>query len=224
MNYTRLEYDLDQIADKGRGSIGYKVKGYRDREVVELEINRRERDGQLWTITPSRSSYVSRDYEQEPNEISAMENTVAALQDAITLGRAIEQDIPRLEARYQAAEAVRQEDARRIAAEKKAAYDSDPAVGMKLAKHIIKQMAYEIKIKDGGSYDEITIKVASRGERKVEDLNVRYARSGLTLFSLGYWRISKARALDLIADSAIDGLVVDGTNIVDPKLAKFMMI
>jgi Holliday junction resolvasome RuvABC DNA-binding subunit len=153
-----------------------------------------------------------------------MENTVAALQDAITLGREIEKDIPRLEARFQAAEAVRKAEADRIAAEKKAKYDADPAVGMKLAKHIIKQMAYEIKAKDGGHWDEITIKLATRGERKDEDLKVRYSRYGKTLFNLGWYRVSKDRALAMLADSAIDSLKVDGINIVDPKLAKFMMV
>jgi len=224
MQYTRLEYNLDEIADKGRGSIKYRVFGYRDADVVELEINRRDRASQLWTITPNRSGYISREYDQEPNDINAMENTVAALQDAITLGREIEKDIPRLEARFQAAEAVRKAEAERIAAEKKAKYDADPAVGMKLAKHIIKQMAFEIKAKDGGHWDEITIKLATRGERKDEDLKVRYSRYGKTLFNLGWYRVSKDRALAMLADSAIDALKVDGINIVDPKLAKFMMV
>jgi hypothetical protein len=224
MQYTRLEYNLDEIADKGRGSIKYRVFGYRDADVVELEITRRDRASQLWTITPNRSGYISREYDQEPNDINAMENTVAALQDAITLGREIEKDIPRLEARFQAADAVRKAEADRIAAEKKAKYDADPAVGMKLAKHIIKQMAYEIKAKDGGHWDEITIKLATRGERKDEDLKVRYSRYGKTLFNLGWYRVSKDRALAMLADSAIDSLKVDGINIVDPKLAKFMMV
>ena len=224
MQYTRLEYNLDEIADKGRGSIKYRVFGYRDADVVELEITRRDRASQLWTITPNRSGYISREYDQEPNDINAMENTVAALQDAITLGREIEKDIPRLEARFQAAEAVRKAEADRIAAEKKAKYDADPAVGMKLAKHIIQQMAYEIKAKDGGHWDEITIQLATRGERKEEDLKVRYSRYGKTLFNLGWYRISKDRALAMLADSAIDSLKVDGINIVDPKLAKFMMV
>jgi len=224
MQYTRLEYNLDEIADKGRGSIKYRVFGYRDADVVELEINRRERASQLWTIAPNRSGYISREYDQEPNDINAMENTVAALQDAIALGREIEKDIPLLEARFQAAEAVRKAEAERIAAEKKAKYDADPAVGMKLAKHIIKQMAFEIKAKDGGHWDEITIQLATRGERKDEDLKVRYSRYGKTLFNLGWYRVSKDRALAMLADSAIDALKVDGINIVDPKLAKFMMV
>ena len=223
MQYTRLEYNLDEIADKGRGSIKYRVFGYRGSDVVELEINRRDRNDQLWTITPNRPGYVSRD-DEEPNDITAMENTVAALQDAIALGREIEQDLPRLEARFQTAEAVRKAEALRIAAEKKAKYDADPAVGIKLAKHIIKQMAYEIKAKDGGHWDEITIKLATRGERKEEDLKVRYSSYGKTLFNLGWYRISKDRALSMLADSAIDSLKVEGINVVDPKLAKFMMI
>ena len=132
MNYTRLEYNLDEISDKGRGSIKYRVFGYRGSEAVELEINRRDRNNQLWTITPNRSGYVSRD-DEEPNDITAMENTVAALKDAIALGREIEQDLPRLEARFQAADAIRKAEALRIAEEKKAKYDADPAVGIKLA-------------------------------------------------------------------------------------------
>lgn len=221
MQYTRLEYNLDEIADKGRGSIGYNVVGYRDRECVELDIDRQNGG---WRIRVNRSSYVSRDTEQEPNEITAMENSIAALQDACQLGRAIEKDTARLEARWQAAEAVRRAEAERKAAEDKAAYDADPAVGMKLAKHIIKQMVYEIRAKDGGSYDEISIHFATRGKRSENKLNVRYARSGLTLFSLGWHKISKDRALAVIADSAIDALKVDSLNIVDPKLAKFMMV
>ena len=109
MNYTRLEYNLDEIADKGRGSIKYRVFGYRGSEAVELEINRRDRNNQLWTITPTRSGYVSREEDQEPNDLTAMENTVAALKDAIALGREIEKDIPRLEARFQTADAVIQD-------------------------------------------------------------------------------------------------------------------
>ena len=223
MNYTRLEYNLDEIADKGRGSIKYRVFGYRGSEAVELEINRRDRNNQLWTITPNRPGYVSRN-DEEPNDITAMENTVAALQDAIRLGREIEQDIPRLEARFQAAEAVRKAETLRIAEEARVKRDADSPVGMKLAKHIIQQMAYEIKAKDGGHWDEITIKLATRGERKEEDLKVRYSSYGKTLFNLGWYRISKDRALSMLADSAIDSLKVEGINVVDPKLAKFMMI
>ena len=223
MQYTRLEYNLDEIADKGRGSIKYRVFGYRGSDAVELEINRRDRNNQLWTITPNRSGYVSRD-DEEPNDITAMENTVAALKDAIALGREIEQDLPRLEARFQTAEAVRKAEALRIAEEARVKRDADSPVGMKLAKHIIQQMAYEIKAKDGGHWDEITIKLATRGERKEEDLKVRYSSYGKTLFNLGWYRISKDRALSMLADSAIDSLKVEGINVVDPKLAKFMMI
>ena len=223
MNYTRLEYNLDEIADKGRGSIKYHVFGYRGSDAVELEIHRRDRNNQLWTITPNRSGYVSRD-DEEPNDITAMENTVAALQDAIALGREIEQDLPYLEARFQAADAVRKAEALRIAEEARVKRDADAPVGMKLAKHIIKQMAYEIKAKDGGHWDEITIQLATRGERKEEDLKVRYSRFGKTLFNLGWYRISKDRALAMLADSAIDALKVEGINVVDPKLAKFMMV
>ena len=223
MQYTRLEYNLDEIADKGRGSIKYRVFGYRGSDVVELEINRRDRNNQLWTITPNRSGYVSRD-DEEPNDITAMENTVAALKDAIALGREIEQDLPRLEARFQTADAVRKAEALRLAEETRVKRDADTPVGMKLAKHIIQQMAYEIKAKDGGHWDEITIKLATRGERKEEDLKVRYSSYGKTLFNLGWYRISKDRALSMLADSAIDSLKVEGINVVDPKLAKFMMI
>jgi len=223
MNYTRLEYNLDEIADKGRGSIKYRVFGYRGSDTVELEIYRRDRNNQLWTITPNRSGYVSRD-DEEPNDITAMENTVAALKDAIALGREIEQDIPYLEARFQTADAIRKAEALRIAEEARIKRDADSPVGMKLAKHIIQQMAYEIKAKDGGPWDEITIKLATRGERKEEDLKVRYSRYGKTLFNLGWYRISKDRALAMLADSAIDALKVEGINVVDPKLAKFMMV
>ena len=223
MNYTRLEYNLDEIADKGRGSIKYRVFGYRGSEAVELEINRRDRNNQLWTITPNRSGYVSRD-DEEPNDITAMENTVAALKDAIALGREIEKDIPYLEARFQTADAIRKAEALRIAEEARVKRDADTPVGMKLAKHIIQQMAYEIKAKDGGHWDEITIKLATRGERKEEDLKVRYSSYGKTLFNLGWYRISKDRALAMLADSAIDALKVEGINVVDPKLAKFMMV
>ena len=223
MQYTRLEYNLDEIADKGRGSIKYRVFGYRGSEAVELEINRRDRNDQLWTITPNRSGYVSRD-DEEPNDITAMENTVSALKDAIALGREIEKDIPRLEARFQTADAIRKAEALRIAEEARVKRDADSPVGMKLAKHIIQQMAYEIKAKDSGHWDEITIKLATRGERKEEDLKVRYSRYGKTLFNLGWYRVSKDRALAMLADSAIDSLKVEGINVVDPKLAKFMMI
>jgi hypothetical protein len=224
IQFLRAEYNLDEIARKGTGRIGYKVKGYRDRDVVELKIDRNDRYDRLWTITPEKSNYVSRDYEEEKNEIVTMENTVAALQDAITLGREFEQKIDYLEGLFQVADAVRKAEAERKRAEELAAYNADAPVGMKLAKHIIKQMAFEIKAKNGGSYDEITIQLASRGKRKIDDLNVRFARSGLTLFTLGYYRISKDAALARLADSAIDGLKVDGINVVDPKLAKFMMV
>ena len=153
-----------------------------------------------------------------------MENTVSALKDAIALGREIEKDIPRLEARFQTADAIRKAEALRIAEEARVKRDADSPVGMKLAKHIIHQMAYEIKAKDSGHWDEITIKLATRGERKEEDLKVRYSRYGKTLFNLGWYRVSKDRALAMLADSAIDSLKVEGINVVDPKLAKFMMI
>lgn len=229
MQYTRLEYDLDQIARDGKGNIKYRVVGFTDRDRIEIEVRRQRRDGefktgQLWNVSPSISYYTSRDEEVEPNDIRAMENSMAALQDSIALSYDIESQFPRLEALWQEAEAIRQAETARIAAEKKAKYDADAPVGPKLAKHIIKQMKYEIKAKDGSSWDEITIHFATRGERRQEKMSVRYARAGLTLFTVGYYRVSKDKALAIIADSAIDGLKVDGINIVDPKLARFMMV
>lgn len=231
MQYTRLEYDLDKIAREGKGDIKYKVSGFRDNDAVSLIIQRewvRELDKTetffRWAITPETSQYSRRSRSEVDNDISAMENVCAALADACQLGRSIELEVDRMEEIFLVAEAQRQAEEERKQAEAKALYDADGPVGMKLAKHIIDQMVYEIRSKNGGSYDEITIYFSTRGQRRERDLNVRFAHSGLTLFTLGWHRVSKRKALEALADSAIDSLRVDSINVVDPKLAKFMMV
>lgn len=223
MQYTRLEYDLDQIARVGKGTINYKIAGFRDNDVVGLHIEREFRSN-VWSITPETTRYYVRDRDEVPNNIVAMENVCAALADACQLGYTVESSVDRMEELYQIAEAQRQAEIERKEAEAKALYDADGPVGMKLAKHIIDQMVYEIRAKKGGSYDEITIHFATRGGRHDRDLNVRFAHSGLTLFSIGWHRVSKKRALEALADSHIDSLRVDSINVIDPKLAKFMMV
>ena len=227
MNFTPTEYDLDLIAQTGHGKIIYKVQGWRDRDCVSIEINRskhRSENETPWRITPNRANYSSREQSEVLDDILAMENTVEALTAACSLSRAIQAQIPRMEKLFQEAESLRQLEATRVAAIKKAEREADVPVGMKLAKHIITQMVYEVKATAANSWDEKTIRFSTRGERKEETLNVRFSHAGLTLFSLGYYRVSKERALSMIADSAIDALKVDSINVIDPKLAKFMMI
>ena len=227
MNFTPTEYDLDLIAQTGHGRIIYKVLGWRDRDCVSIEIDRSKHRREYespWSITPKHTNYAHRENLEVIDDITAMENTVEALVAACALGRAIQAQIPRMEKLFQAAESLRQIEAARVEAQKKAERDADAPVGMKLAKHIISQMAHEVKTANTGSWDEKTIRFSTRGARKEETLNVRFSHAGLTLFSVGYYRISKERALNKIADSAIDALKVDSINVVDPKLAKFMMV
>ena len=226
MNYTLQTHDLDKIARIGSGKIDYSVVGWKDTNTVKIDIDRNFRsEGEYpWSVKVEKTTYVYRDETAVADQLVAAENVAEAMLAAVRYAREIRKQYPRLERLYQEAEAIRQLEKARQAAEAKAAYDADAPVGMKLAKHIISQMAAEIKAKNGGSWDDIAIQFASRGQRKQETLSVRFSCHGLTLFSMGYWRVSRDKALALIADSSIDCLKVDNINVVDPKFAKFMMI
>ena len=226
MNYTLQSHDLDKIARIGSGKIEYSVVGWKDTNIVKIDIERNPRiEGKYpWSIKVEKTTYVYRDETAVADQLIAAENVAEAMLAAVKYAREIRKQYHRLEILYQEAEAVRQVEKARRDAEAKAAYDADIPVGMKLAKHITQQMAAEIKTKNSGSWDEIAIQFASRGERKQETLSVRFSYRGLILFSMGHWRVSRDKALTLIADSSIDCLKVDNINVVDPKFAKFMMI
>ena len=226
MNYTLQSHDLDKIARIGSGKIEYSVVGWKDTNIVKIDIERNPRiEGKYpWSIKVEKTTYVYRDETAVADQLIAAENVAEAMLAAVKYAREIRKQYHRLDSLYQEAEAVRQVEKARRDAEAKAAYDADTPVGMKLAKHITQQMAAEIKTKNSGSWDEIAIQFASRGERKQETLSVRFSYRGLILFSMGHWRVSRDKALTLIADSSIDCLKVDNINVVDPKFAKFMMI
>jgi hypothetical protein len=72
-------------------------------------------------------------------------------------------------------------------------------------------------------WEDAKIKVVARGTRKESDIKVTHSYRGLTLFSLGYNRISRVDAVQMVADSWIDGLEVHGIGMPDPKVVNFLL-
>lgn len=218
---------LQEIGYNGEGTIAFNVTGYRPDDGLKIEVKREHqwRSGYggdahyKWKVDIEFPRW-SRDQEVEPCNITTTENIQHALVEAIPMMKNVMANTELLEKHFQIGEAERKAEKERQEAEAKAARDADKPVGMKLAKEIIGKMIREAR--EGNRYREHAITMFTRGKRSEQNLKVHYTGQ-LTLFNLGWSRISRKKALEYLADSAIDVLKVDGIQFVDPKVAKFLL-
>jgi hypothetical protein len=141
MNYTLQTHDLDKIAGIGSGKIDYSVVGWRETNTVRIDIERNPRleSEYPWSVGVEKTTYVYRDETAVVDQLVAAENVAEAMLAAVRYAREIREQYHRLERLYQEAEAIRQLEKARQAAEAKVAYDADTPVGMKQHKGSITQ-------------------------------------------------------------------------------------
>ena len=236
-NYKQTPFNLNSIVAQGNGKICYMVDGYREKDAVTIEIERK-RDyysepgtEPKWTIDVACARWLERESDSKLSPLDATQNLIQAMSSALAQARKIESNKHTFEAQFQVAEAERKRIAEEEAAEAKVKADADKPVGMKLAKQIVEHMKSQARNTEKGRYaghnndHEMTLTLADRGTRQERQITIHRSWAGLMLFSHGSYgaRIAKNDAMALIANSAIDALKVDKINFVDPKLVKFMM-
>jgi hypothetical protein len=213
------------IGYNGEGSVKYNVTGYK-REYLEVKVRRdtswREDDPKVeWKIDLETPRW-GRDQEQEPCNIKVAKYMRAAMADAIIEMESIQKQIPLMEKEFARGQAERQAEADRKAAEKQAKIDADKPVGHKLAKTICDEMVRQARATEQDSQE---IVFQTRGEHREIKMRCVYTYSGLTLFNIGWGRVSRKDAVAKLADgwlASVDtGDVKD--SIPDARLAGFMM-
>jgi len=103
MNMFKIaEYDLVSIGRNGMGSVDVKVEGFWSSNPIILYIHRY---WDVWTVRVSNSS-GGRDTEEVESDVVAYKNYAAALTAMCDLGAEIQKEFPKMEAAYQAEQAM----------------------------------------------------------------------------------------------------------------------
>lgn len=218
MPNTIKEPTLRDIAFDGKGVINIVIDGlnrWNDGASVDISIKRSHNEG--WTYLIDSPSYSVKVTKPE-----AWNNFAEALRqagDKIDQYRGLED---KMEIIFQEGETFRLEEGKRLAEEAEAKKNADPEVGKKLANRVINEMR-RIAKNELGRWEDAKIKIVARGTRKESDIKVTHSYRGLTLFNLGYHRISRVDAVQMVADSFIDGLEVHGIGMPDPKVVNFLL-
>lgn len=218
MPNTIKEPTLRDIAFDGKGVINIMIDGlnrWNDSASVDIAIKRTHTDGWSYLIdSPSYSVKV-----QKPEAWNNFAEALRQAGDKIDQYRGLED---KMEIIFQEGETFRLEEGKRLAEEAEAKKNADAEVGKKLANRVINEMR-RIAKNDLSRWEDAKIKVVARGTRKESDIKVTHSYRGLTLFSLGYHRISRVDAVQMVADSFIDGLEVHGIGMPDPKVVNFLL-
>ena len=213
------------IGYNGEGTVKYNVTGYK-REFLEVKVRRetswREDDPKAeWKIDLETPRW-GRDQEVEPCNIKVAKYMRAAMADAILEMESIQKQIPLMEKEYARGQAERKAEADRKAAEKQAKIDADKPVGVKLAKMICDNMVAQARKTEQDSKE---IVFQTRGDHREHKMRCVYTYTGLTLFNMGWARISRKDAVKALADAWLNSVDTGDIkdNIPDARLAGFMM-
>lgn len=214
------------IGYNGEGAIKYNVTGYK-REFLEIKVRREsswrsdDSDKVEWLIDLDVPRY-GRDKETEPCNIKVAKYMRSAMAEAIIEMESIQKQIPTMDREWKRGEKEREEKRVREAAERQAKIDADKPVGHKLAKTICDEMVKQAR---DTKEDSQEIVFQTRGDHREEKMRCVYTHSGLTLFNMGWNRVSRKDAVQKLADAwlaSVDtGDIKD--SIPDARLAGFMM-
>ena len=223
MTHRQVHKDsLQLMGYNGEGCIKYEIQGF-DREHLVVSVKRERpwsEDNYKWKVNLEIPRY-GRNREQVKSEAECASNIKAALSEAITEMQIIEQNTELLDKHFKIGEADRQAKAAEEERIRKEKYNADEPVGMKLAKTIVAEMQRFCKSQGHG---DANIMMFSRGERKEQNVRCQYSYSGLTLYNIGWSRISRKEVTQMLADSHMGSLKIDGLpSMVDPRVAKFLM-
>ena len=218
------EDTFQEIGFKGEGKIRWDIPGW-DREALELRAKRDE----AWSTREVQWKFdievprwgrsrdaIKSDYEAHKKVFEAYAQAMDRMKD--WEGRKDE-----LEAEFQKGEAIRKAERERKEAERQAAIEADKPVGTKLAKTICEAMVKQARASDNQESKEIVFK--TRGDHKEHKMRCMFTYSKLTLFNIGWNRVSKKDAIRHLADAWLDSVDTGDVkdNIPDARLAKFMM-
>ena len=215
---------VEVIGYNGEGRIKYNITGF-NREYLEVKVERSKRwnDNKVeWKIDLDIPRY-GRDTEQEKSNIKVAKYMRAAMAEAILEMENLEKVIPIMERHFQRGEKEREEKRVAKEAERQAKIDADKPVGEKLAKTICEAMVKQARASENQESKEIVFK--TRGEHKEQKMRCMYTWSKLTLFNIGWNRVSKKDAIRYLADAWLNSVDTGDIkdNIPDARLAKFMM-
>ena len=222
--HIKEEDTFQEIGFKGEGRVTWDIPGW-DREFLELKAKR----DQSWSTNEVQWKFdiefprwgrsrdkVKSDYEAHKKAFEAYAEAMDRMKD--WEGRQDE-----LEAEFQKGEAIRKAEKERKEAERKAAIEADKPVGTKLAKTICEAMVKQARASETQESKEIVFK--TRGEHKEHKMRCMYTYSKLTLFNIGWNRVSRKDAIRMLADAWLNSVDTGDIkdNIPDARLAKFMM-
>ena len=222
--HIKEEDTFQEIGFKGEGKVTWDIPGW-DREFLELKAKR----DQSWSTNEVQWKFeievprwgrsrdkVKSDYEAHKKVFEAYAQAMDRMKD--WEGRQDE-----LEAEFQKGEAIRKAKRERKEAERLAAIEADKPVGMKLAKTICEAMVKQARASENQESKEIVFK--TRGEHKEQKMRCMFTYSKLTLFNVGWNRISRKDAIRYLADAWLNSVDTGDVkdNIPDARLAKFMM-
>ena len=215
---------VEVIGYNGEGRIKYNITGF-NREYLEIKVERRKRwndKEHTWEIDLDIPRY-GRNTEQEPSNIKVAKYMRAAMAEAILEMENLEKVIPIMERHFQRGEVEREQKRVAEAAERQAKIDADKPVGEKLAKTICEAMVKQARASETQESKEIVFK--TRGEHKEQKMRCMFTYSKLTLFNIGWNRVSKKDAIRYLADAWLNSVDTGDIkdNIPDARLAKFMM-
>ena len=215
---------VEVIGYNGEGQIKYNITGF-NKEYLEVKVERSKRwnDNKVeWKIDLDIPRY-GRDTEQVKSNSKVAKYIRAAMAEAILEMENLEKVIPIMERHFQRGELEREEKRQREAAERQAKIDADKPVGVKLAKTICEAMVKQARASENQESKEIVFQ--TRGEHKEQKMRCMFTYSKLTLFNIGWNRVSKKDAIRMLADAWLNSVDTGDIkdNIPDARLAKFMM-
>ena len=214
---------ISMVGYNGQGTIRYPLKGWSDNECLKIKVEHKRpwRDGEKphWDVELEVPRWGRDD---EVDAIVAYTDLHEAMAEALVKMQEIKNSEAELEKNRKkgVADRLAKEEAER--AERQAKIDADKPVGMPLAKMICDQMVKQAR---DTKEDSQEVKFQTRGDRRDYRLKCIYTWSGLTLFNMGYSRVSRKDAMAKLADAFID--TVDTGDVADSipnaKMAGFMM-
>lgn len=218
----KTEDTFQQIGWKGEGYIKWEAKGYRN-ETIDLHIKRNDRwsDGKHEWRFDIEIPRWGREYE-EMSDSDVHSYTYKIFGEALAKLKEYESRKEELEAEFQKGEAHRQAERDREAAEKQAKIDADKPVGVKLAKTICDNMVKQAR---ETMQDSKEIVFQSRGEHQEYKMRCVYTNTGLTLFNIGWGRVSRKDAVRKLADAWLNSVDTGDIkdDIPDARMAAFML-
>ena len=218
-----MNQELLDIARKGDGIYkSYTVNGYRQNSFSVRVRRSMGMENVNWKVGLD-FSWGGREDIVNFTDLEAMDDYVAKMKIAREDIAYIEENKSEMEREYRIAEEAKRQRKLQEDLERQMKIDADRPVGEKLAKKIIRAMVSKVKSPGFGSYNKITVKIKYRGEHQEQEITCMPNYKKMALFNLGWSRVSKDRAYQILKDSWMDGLDAREADVADGRVADFLM-